>query len=555
MPGSVPKIRITSTLSFRIYLVLLLSVLFLFAGYSTLTNELQSRAMEDQLRAGANRAGDMIRHSLFTSMLLNERDLTHSIISLLGTEPDVDAVRIYNKDGRIMFSNDSTEIGTTVDLEAEACYACHASAQPLTALPTPERSRLYEREDGSRVLGLIIPVRNEEGCWNSACHAHSSDQSVLGVLDVQMSLSSADATLARARHQTFLLLLGGVVLVGVVLALVLYRGVHVPTRMLRSGTRALADGDLDYRIEMHRTDELGALARSFNRMAENLRQADAELRSWSSTLEERVQRKTEELEEVSRQMIQVEKSASLGKMAATVAHEINNPLSGILTTAKLLERKVNRLLPEGDERERVLENLDLIRSESTRCGNIVRDLLTYARESRTEFQECHLNQIVRRAVRLMEHHTEVEGIDTQMGLFLKDDRLVCDAEQITQILIALMINGVEAMPTGGHLRLKTWDDPTVGSHRVYLSVGDSGVGIPAGLEDRIFDPFFSTKQEAKGVGLGLAVVYGIVQRHGGRISVESDPGVGTTFTVELLRRPPEAPRQTQSSIISDILAE
>ena len=254
-------------------------------------------------------------------------------------------------------------------------------------------------------------------------------------------------------------------------------------------------------------------------------------------------------------MIQVEKSASLGKMAATVAHEINNPLSGILTTAKLLERKVNRLLPEGDERARVLESLDLIRSESTRCGNIVRDLLTYARESRTEFQECHLNQIVRRAVRLVEHHTEVVGIDTQIGLFLKDDRLVCDAEQITQILIALMINGVEAMPTGGHLRLKTWDDPTVGSHRVYLSVGDSGVGIPADLEDRIFDPFFSTKQEAKGVGLGLAVVYGIVQRHGGRISVESDPGVGTIFTVELLRRPPEAPRQTQSSIISDILAE
>jgi two-component system NtrC family sensor kinase len=555
MPGNVPRIRITSTLSFRLYLVLLLSVLFLFAGYSTLTNELQSRAMEDQLRDGASRAGDMIRHSLFTSMLLNERDLTHSIISLLGTEPDVDAVRIYNKDGRIMFSNDSAEIGTTVDLEAEACYACHASAQPLTAVPTPERSRLYEREDGSRVLGLIIPVRNEEGCWNSACHAHSSDQSVLGVLDVQMSLSSADATLARARHQTLLLLLGGVVLVGVVLALVVYRGIHVPTRMLRSGTMALADGDLDYRIEMHRTDELGALARSFNRMAENLRQADAELRSWSSTLEERVQRKTEELEEVSRQMIQVEKSASLGKMAATVAHEINNPLSGILTTAKLLERKMTRLLQEGDERERVLENLDLIRSESTRCGNIVRDLLTYARESRTEFQECHLNQIVQRAVRLMEHHTEVEGIDTQIGLFLKDDRVVCDAEQITQILIALMINAVEAMPTGGHLRLKTWDDPTVGSHRVYLSVGDSGVGIPADLEDRIFDPFFSTKQEAKGVGLGLAVVYGIVQRHGGTISVESDPGLGTTFTVELLRRPPEAPRQTQSSIISDILAE
>jgi two-component system NtrC family sensor kinase len=555
MPEAHKSPNLTSTLSFRLFLVLLLSVLFLFVGYSTLSRHLQTRAMEAHLRACANRTGDIIRNSLHTSMLLNERERTHSIITLVGTEPDVQVVRIYNKDGRIMFSSDSLEIGTTADMEADACYHCHLSAQPLAAVPTQDRSRLYEGAQGNRVLGTIIPIRNEEGCWNSACHAHPAEQSVLGVLDIQMSLASADEALATANRQTSLLLLAGTLLVSLALAVILYRGLHMPTRRLRSGTRALADGDLDYRIEMKRTDELGALARSFNRMAENLLQADSELRSWSSTLEERVEQKTEELEVVNRQMIQAEKSSSLGKMAATVAHELNNPLSGILTTAKLLERKMERLLPEGEERERVAESLDLIRSESTRCGNIVRDLLTYARESRTHYQEVGLNEVVQRALRLVDHHIEVAGVETEAGLFLKNDRIVCDGEQVTQILIALVINAVEAMPSGGQLLIKTWEDATAGSNKVFLSVTDTGIGISDEIRDRVFDPFFSTKQETKGVGLGLAVVYGIVQQHGGTITVDSDPGTGTCFTVQLLRNPPERPGQSNSSLISEMLAE
>ena len=146
-------------------------------------------------------------------------------------------------------------------------------------------------------------------------------------------------------------------------------------------------------------------------------------------------------------------------------------------------------------------------------------------------------------------------MDIQTDFFLKDDRIICDQEQVTQFLIALMINAVEAMPNGGELRIRTWDDANVGSGHVFLSISDTGVGIPQDIQDRIFDPFFSTKKEAKGVGLGLAVVYGIVQRYGGTISVESDPGVGTTFTIELLRRPPAAPQRNQPSIISEMLAE
>jgi two-component system NtrC family sensor kinase len=223
-------------------------------------------------------------------------------------------------------------------------------------------------------------------------------------------------------------------------------------------------------------------------------------------------------------------------MAATVAHELNNPLSGILTYAKVTSRRVTALLPEGPDRTRLLDALKLIQSESMRCGNIVRDLLTYARQSRAEFRPAQLHVLVDQALQLVAHHTELRGVGTDRDLALADDHLVCDGEQVVQALIALFINAVEAMGEGGRLAVRSWDDPTA-PRTLKLSISDNGVGIPPEIQPRIFDPFFSTKHETKGVGLGLAVVYGIIQRHDGRIIVESRPGHGTTFTITLPREP------------------
>jgi two-component system NtrC family sensor kinase len=227
-------------------------------------------------------------------------------------------------------------------------------------------------------------------------------------------------------------------------------------------------------------------------------------------------------------------------MAATVAHELNNPLSGIVTYAKLLARKMERQLPEGPEKEKITEDLELIRSESMRCGQIVRDLLTYARGGSHELEPARLHALIERALKLTAHHMELGHVEVEERLELADDVVVCDGDQIVQVLLALFINAREAMPEGGQLTVSTRqpaDDPAV----VELIVRDTGVGIPPAIQERIFDPFFSTKEEAKGVGLGLAVVYGIIKRHGGTISVESAPGSGATFTIELPRKP-SAPR-------------
>lgn len=531
----------TSSLSFKLFLFLFLSVLLMFTVYTVVSSGFQRRNLERWTRADAARHGDLIRQGLYASMLLNERERTYSFIRRLGNEPGIEAVHIYNKQGEIKFSNDESEIGNSVDLQAEACYVCHASTQPLGAVATEERSRIF-RKPGSdyRILGLITPIYNDESCWNSACHAHSADKSILGVLDVQMSMQDADEASAAASRHAFTLALVVIFFSSLVMAVVLYRAVYLPTQELRRGTEALAAGDLDVRIELNSSDELGVLAESFNHMASSLRAADAELRAWSQTLEERVQRKTEELQGIHQQMMQVEKAASLGKMAATVAHELNNPLSGVLTCAKLVTRKVDRVLPDGTEKQMILDNLEMIRSESTRCGNIVRDLLTYARQSSAEFGRAHLHELVGRALKLIGHHTQLGGVETEAELQLEDDSLICDGEQIVQALIALMINAVEAMPNGGRLTVKTWEPAHGALGRVCLSVSDTGVGIPEEARARIFDPFFSTKNETKGVGLGLAVVYGIIERHEGKISVESSPGERTTFTIEIPRDPKRA---------------
>lgn len=539
---------VTSTLSFRLFIVLFLSILLLFTAYLVVSTRYLQRILERQVEADAGRHGDIIIQGLFTSMLRAEREHTYSEIAMVGAEPGIEVVRIYNKDGDIRISSDESEIGSSVNMQAEACYGCHASASPQEPLPTGEYSRTYEVSAGYRVLGLITPIRNAESCWNAACHVHPADQSVLGVLDVQMSMELADAGVAASRRQALIL---AVIMILVFMALtagIVYRGVYLPTRRLHEGTRALASGNLDARMEIDRSDELGKLAASFNDMASSLQAADTELRRWSQTLEDRIEEKRVELERIHQNMMLVEKAASLGRMAATVAHELNNPLSGILTYARLVGKKIDRLLPSGGEKKGILDNLELIGAESMRCGNIVRDLLTYARQSSAEMKRAHLNDLIERALKLVAHHIELGGIETRVELALESDEIICDPDQIMQALIALMINAVEAMPDGGHLRVKVWEAPDGPLSRIAFSVSDTGVGIPDEALDRIFDPFFSTKDETKGVGLGLAVVYGIVQRHEGTISVESEVGKGTAFTIEMPRDPERAVKDVRRRV-------
>ncbi len=520
------------SLGFKIFLILLIMMIIFVTLYSTICTSLQQQILLDTVGHSAYRVSDVIKQSLHRLMLINEREELYRTIQLLGDEPGIENIRIYNKKGEIKFSTKEEEITQIVDLKAEACYDCHTADKPLQSLPMQEKTRIYRTPDDRRVLGMINPIRNSAECSNDACHAHQPELTILGVLDVQMSLNELDQATSRAKFIINIIIVSFIMIAILVVGIIVYFMIHRPINTLELGTDKLAKGELDYRIKMQRKDELGNLAVSINNMAYSLDQADANLREWSNSLEKRVEEKTAELELVNKELIQVEKMASLGKMAASVAHELNNPLAGILTYAKLLIKKIQNNLSQPVEKEKFIEKLEHIRSESMRCGNIVRNLLTFARGSTTNFQECNLSDIIDRALRIVNHHIELAKIKVVRQIDIKLGTISCDSDQLLQAFVALLVNAVEAMSDGGNLEISA-QHLGQETKRVIIQIKDTGIGIPEELKDRILEPFFSTKKDQNGVGLGLAVVYGIIQRHNGKIWLKSQKDQGTTFYMEL----------------------
>ncbi len=316
-------------------------------------------------------------------------------------------------------------------------------------------------------------------------------------------------------------------LIAALSSLVVWRVVGKPVRDLHRGTKHLAAGDLGFQIRVHSADEIGELARSFNEMSRELESDHKEKAAWTHTLEQKVEQKTNELKRAHEHALHTEKMASIGKMAAVLAHEINNPLSGILTYAKLLRRWLDKEA-NGHQLE-ICESLDLIASESRRCGDLVRSLLTFSRTTPMNLQSTNLNQVVDRSLRLIQHQCDLAGIHVQVQIDPALPLVQCDGAQIEQVLLALMMNAVDAMPQGGNL----WITASRAEQNVRLVVRDDGSGIPAEILPRIFEPFLTTKETGRGVGLGLAISQSIVERHHGTIDVQSAVGQGTTFTLTL----------------------
>jgi two-component system, NtrC family, sensor kinase len=468
--------------------------------------------------------------SLHRDMLLDRRGDAYQVMEDVGRQPGMDTLRLIDGAGRVTFSTERSEIGTVLDRASPGCATCHAGSQPLRVLEASSRGRVVEGRHG-RVLTTVTPIYNEPSCATSECHAHTGNRTVLGVLDVGISLSRLDAATQGFRLRSLTASAVVAALLGLAFWAFARRHVVRPVGALVAAAHRVAREDLETEVPETFDGELGLLGATFNEMTRSLRTARADLNHVLDGLEQKVAERTDALEAARDELVRTERLTAVGKLASSVAHELNNPISGIMTFARLIGRTLESGTPDDATRRTLLRNLRMVERESERCSDIVRNLLDFAHERPIMTAELAPDAVVQDALQLVGNQLTVQAI-TVVRRLGAPPHTEGDFGLLRQACVNLLMNACEAMPFGGTLTVETGlvDE----GRTIEIAIADTGPGIPSEKQGRVFEPFFSTKE--KGTGLGLSVVHGIVTRHGGTVALSSEPGRGTRVAIRIPAR-------------------
>jgi two-component system, NtrC family, sensor kinase len=456
----------------------------------------QRSSQMEEVQRGLLLTGDALNSSLRYGMMLNRRDLILDSIEWVARDARIKQILIINHRGQITMSSRSEDLHRRVGRGSAGCTICHVEPNRTVtpAIFTPGARTLVE----DSTMRAFTPVLAEPGCFNGACHQQEARSKVLGVIDISLSLENMQADLNRWRIRLVGLSIAAAALGGILIWFSLAQRFRRPMRDVLSGIRRVASGDLKHRIPTRTSDEFGELAWSFNTMGE-------------------------QLAAIQQRLIQSERLISMGKLAAGVAHEINNPLTGILAYAEDLKEDAE---PSDPRRK----DYEVIVHEALRCRQIVHSLLDFARQDASSFVRVHAGDLIEKALNVFARQAAFRNIAFERRIEDGLPAIEADPTQIEQVLVNLIVNAQQAMPDGGTIVLAA--DRSNEGNKVEFLVKDQGHGISKEIRSRIFDPFFSTKG-GETDGLGLAVCFGIVHRHGGTIDFHSEPGSGTTFRVLL----------------------
>lgn len=547
--GSIPMPR---KLAYRLMLSLTVLIVAISCIRGYVAYRTQKRLLVTTIVMGADQLSRSITSATWHAMLDDDRRAAYEIMRVIADKQGVDRIRMFNREGKLVFSTDAQEPPVPASQSSEVCVGCHSKGPIRDRLTEEERVRYATSPQGIKTINMVTPIYNESSCSNASCHAHRASTKVLGVVDVALRLDPVES---QTEAETRLVMLMTVLEVSIGAAFVILftrRFVANPIQELIVGTKSVSAMELDQSIRItRRSQELDELVDSFNVMRERLKLAVGALNEMQQTLEDKVEERTEQLQAAQLKLVQSDRLASLGQLAASVAHEINNPVAGVINLSMLLERLMaNGEYPPGREAE-FRKYLGLISGETARVGRIVSDLLAFSRSSKPRRAPADLNKLVRTTLNLAEHKLKLVNAETVLQL--QDDLppVECDSSQIQQVILNLVLNGAQAMQSrgGGKLTIRTRLLPD--GEDVELCVQDTGEGIAPENLPKIFDPFFTTKAEGKGIGLGLAVLYGIVKAHEGEVEVKSRRNEGTTFTVSLPLKPRSSvpPPELQAQVV------
>jgi len=480
------------------------------------------RATIEYAASNADQLTEIINQSAYDAMMKNDKASLYQMIDRIAQSRSIEHISLIDRGGTIVYSSHKGEIGTIIDQKDEACIFCHQPNNTRLYSPTNNSSRVYRAVGGAEVLGYTKAIYNQPECSTGACHFHDKDNHILGVLDITVSLENLRQQSHEYRMEFIVITCLLLLFIGVLITLMTQRLVDLPVQRLVRHTAQVSAGNMDARIPITSADELGDLAEAINDMTGNLGKAQEELKEWADSLEHKVEERSQEIKLMQTQLNRSEKLASLGNLVAGIAHEINNPLSGILLYASIVDsdKRLDPLLKP---------DLERVIAECRRCAEIVKQLLEFSREALPHKEPVSLNNLLDKVISLLQHQPSFHDISVERSYDPDLGLVAVDFNQMQQVFVNLFINASHAMPKGGRIGITT-SQPNNGGFAC-VEIEDSGCGIPEEDLQRIFDPFFTTK--AEGTGLGLSISYGFVENNAGKIEVKSTVGVGTTFTILL----------------------